>query len=140
MGRATKACIDNQEKNLLNSNISPTCPHNMVHFGPLTAESCSGVWCTPANFNGFRRLGSVTARHSSSGLQRNFAALNIGRAAITLGIGPHSSYDMLRHVLSFSYLSKSVVDSTDFYGCLFISAYFCTLYIVRPPVHKVLIC
>ena len=42
---------------------------------------------------------------------------------------------MLSHVLSFSYLSKSVVDSTDFYGCLFISACFCTLYIVRPPVR-----
>jgi len=28
------------EKNLLNSNdISSTCPHNMVKFGPLTAES-----------------------------------------------------------------------------------------------------
>jgi len=26
------------EKNLLNSNISSTCSHNMVNFGPLTAE------------------------------------------------------------------------------------------------------
>ena len=26
------------EKNLLNSNISSTCPHNMVNFGPLAAE------------------------------------------------------------------------------------------------------
>jgi len=26
------------EKNLLNSNISATCPHNMVNFDPLTAE------------------------------------------------------------------------------------------------------
>jgi len=25
-------------KNLLNSNTSSTCPHNMVNFGPLTAE------------------------------------------------------------------------------------------------------
>jgi len=25
-------------KNLLNSNTSPSCPHNMVNFGPLTAE------------------------------------------------------------------------------------------------------
>jgi len=24
-------------KNLLNSNVSPTCPHNMVNFGPLAA-------------------------------------------------------------------------------------------------------
>ena len=26
------------EKNLLSSNISSTCPHNMVNFGPLAAE------------------------------------------------------------------------------------------------------
>ena len=42
------------EKNTLNSSISPTCPHNMVNFGPLTAETRSGVWGTPANFDGFR--------------------------------------------------------------------------------------
>ena len=32
---ATKARIDNRKKNLLNSNISPTHPHNMVNFGIL---------------------------------------------------------------------------------------------------------
>ena len=26
----------------------------MANFGPLTAEIGSGVWGTPANFNGFR--------------------------------------------------------------------------------------
>jgi len=49
---ATKARIDNR-KNTLNSNISPTCPYNMVNFGLLTAEIVSLVWGTPANFNGF---------------------------------------------------------------------------------------
>jgi len=39
-------------KNLLNSNISSICPHNMVNFGPLTAEISWRVWGTPANFNG----------------------------------------------------------------------------------------
>ena len=135
----------------------------MANFGLLTTEIGSGVWGTPANFNGFRVLpsllqrrrlpednqtlhdvwpspglvhytfffwggalaphiilpgakftlcsslafaytGSVTARHSSIGRQPNFAALYngitelsqrappiFGRAAITLGIGPHSS-------------------------------------------------
>jgi len=52
---ATKACIDNW-KNVLSSNTSSTCPHNMVNFGPLTAEISLGVWGTPANFNGFRVL------------------------------------------------------------------------------------
>jgi len=40
-------------KNLLNSSICYTCPHNMVNFGPLTAEIGWQVWSTPANFNGF---------------------------------------------------------------------------------------
>jgi len=125
-------------KKMLNSNNTSTCPHNIMYFGPLTAEIGWRVWGTPSNFNGFRvlasllhrrrstevnqtshdvwpspgwytiytisgscppngiltrakftlrpsleffHIGSVTARHSSS-----------GRAAIALGIGPHSSY------------------------------------------------
>ena len=39
---ATKAYIDNR-KNLLSSNISSTCPHNMVNFGPQAAEIVSLV-------------------------------------------------------------------------------------------------
>ena len=138
---AIKAYIDNRKK-LLNSNISSTCPHNMVNVGPLAAEIGSLVWGTPANFNRFRvwrhyctdvaqrrptklctmfghllrwytiytfsgalgpdgilpgaiftsrsslafsYIGSVTARHSSSGRQPNFAAwykeLNYGTFA-----------------------------------------------------------
>jgi len=56
---ATKARIDNQKKNLLNNNISPTCPYNMVNFGPLAAEIVSLVWGTPANFIGFRVLAAL---------------------------------------------------------------------------------
>jgi len=37
-------------------------PHNMVNLGPLTAEIGSGVWGTPANFNGFRVLASLLQR------------------------------------------------------------------------------
>jgi len=50
---ATKAHIDNRKKNLLNSNTSSTCPHNMVNLGLLPAEICWRVWGTPTNFNGF---------------------------------------------------------------------------------------
>jgi len=39
---------------MLSSNISSTCPHNMVKFGSITAESDWRVWGTPADFNGFR--------------------------------------------------------------------------------------
>jgi len=55
---ATKAHIDNW-KNVLNSNVSPTCPHNIVNFGPLAAEIRWRVWSTPTNFNGFRVLAAL---------------------------------------------------------------------------------
>jgi len=55
----TKAHIGNWKKNLLNINISSTYRHNMVTFGSLTAEIGSGVWATPANFNGFRVLAAL---------------------------------------------------------------------------------
>jgi len=32
----TKAHIDNRKKNLLSSNISSTCPHNMVNLRPTS--------------------------------------------------------------------------------------------------------
>ena len=84
-------------KSLLNIDTSSTCPHNMVNFGLLTAEICWRVWGTPAcKFQRISRVGSVIARHSSSGRQPNCgvqqrAAPIFDRAAITLGIGPHSS-------------------------------------------------
>jgi len=44
-------------------------------------------------------IGSVTARHSSTGREPNFAALSkFDRATITLGIGPHSSYSYSCHL------------------------------------------
>jgi len=45
--------------NLLSSNTSFACPLTMVNFGALTAEIHSGVWGTPANFNGFRVLAAL---------------------------------------------------------------------------------
>jgi len=51
--------ISTIEKNLLSSNISFNCPHNMVNFGPLAAEIGPVVWGTPANFNGFRVLAAL---------------------------------------------------------------------------------
>jgi len=47
-------------KKLLSSNTSYTCLRNMVNFGTLTAtEIGSGLWGTPANFNGFCVLAAV---------------------------------------------------------------------------------
>jgi len=81
---ATKECIDNRKK-MLSSNTSSTCSHNMVHFGPLTADIGSGVWGTACKFKRVSRLGSVTALHSSSGRQPNLAALNRGRHLYSAG-------------------------------------------------------
>jgi len=72
------------EKKLLNSNIFPSCPHNMVNFGPLAAEILSLVWGTPDNFNGFRVLavllhGTLVVDVSQT------AALNRGRHLYSAG-------------------------------------------------------
>jgi len=40
-------------KTLLNSNISSTCPHNMVNSQTQMSEISWWVWGTPANFNRF---------------------------------------------------------------------------------------
>jgi len=47
------------EKNSLSSDISSTCPHNMVKFGALAAEIDPVVWGTPANFNRFLVLAAL---------------------------------------------------------------------------------
>jgi len=56
---ATKAHIDNWKKNLLSSNISSRCPHNMANFGPLVGEIGLPVWGTSANFNWLRVLAAL---------------------------------------------------------------------------------
>ena len=55
----------------------------MVNFGLLAAEIVSGVWGTPATFNGFRVLAALL--QSSSERQPNFAALNRGRHLYSAG-------------------------------------------------------
>ena len=93
---AAEACIDNRKKNLLNTDTSHTCPHNMVNFDLLAAGIVSLVWGTPANFNGFCVLAAllhgtlVWASAKLCGVEQRAAPI-FGRATITLGIGPHSS-------------------------------------------------
>jgi len=79
-------------KKLLNSNISPTCPYNMVNFGPLAAEIVSLVWSTPANFNWFRVLAAL--------LHGQTAALNRGRHLYSAG---RPSRWALAHISSIAY-------------------------------------
>ena len=80
----TKARIDNRKKNLFSSNISPTCPHNMVNFGPLAAEIVSLVWGTPGNFNGFRVLAALLHGTLVVGVSQT-AALNRRRHLYSAG-------------------------------------------------------
>ena len=66
----------------------------MANFGPLAAEIVSLVLGTPANFNGFRVLAALLHGTLVVGVSPNCgveqrASPVFGRAAITLGIGPH---------------------------------------------------
>jgi len=71
-------------KNILSSNISSTCPYNIVNFGPLAAEILSLVWGTPANFNGFRVLAALLHSTLLVGVSQT-AALNGGRHLYSAG-------------------------------------------------------
>ena len=68
----------------------------MVNIGPLAAEIFSLVWGTPGNFNGFPNFpvlaallhGTLVVSISQTGVEQRAPPI-FGRAAITLGIGPH---------------------------------------------------
>jgi len=96
---ATKACIDNRKKNLLSSNISPTCPHNMMNFGPLAADIVSLVWGTPGNFHWFRVLAALLYGTLVVGVSKT-AALNRGRHLYSAG---RPSRWALAHISSINY-------------------------------------
>ena len=72
------------KKNLLSSNISPTCLHNMVNFSPFAAEIVSLVWGTPGNFNGFRVLAALLHGTLVLGVSQT-ASLNRGRHLYSAG-------------------------------------------------------
>jgi len=91
---ATKARIDNRKKNLLNSNISLTCPHIMVNFVPLVAEIGLPVWGTPANFNRFHVLAALLHGTLVVGVSQTLWRWTEGATYIQQGshhIGRHSS-------------------------------------------------
>jgi len=68
--------------------------HNTVNISPLAAEIGPVVWGTPANFNRFRVLAAllhgtvVVGVSQTCGVEQRVPPI-FGRAAITLGIGPH---------------------------------------------------
>jgi len=84
-------------KNLLNSNVSPTCPYSMVKFDPPAAEIGWQVWGISANFNGFRVLaalqhGTRVVAVSQSLRRRTEGATYIRQGGHHVGYWPHSSF------------------------------------------------
>jgi len=73
-------------------------------LGALAAEIDPVVWGTHANFNAFRILAAllhgtrVLGVSHTAALNRGRAPPILGRAAITLGIGPHSSFNLFLYV------------------------------------------
>ena len=69
----------------------------MVNFGPLVAEISPVVWGTPVNLTGFafwQHYSTVLQLWASAkfcGVEQRAPPI-FGRAAIMLGIGPHSSF------------------------------------------------
>jgi len=59
-----------QTEKMLNSNVSPRCPHNMVNFSTLAAEICWRIWGT--HFNGFRVLALLLQRRRSPEANQTF--------------------------------------------------------------------
>jgi len=94
---ATEACIDNREKP-----VKQQClPHMSSQYGELRPTSDWDLLASfghPCKFQRVLCLGSVTARHSSSGRQPNFAALNRGRHLYSAG---RPSRWALAHISSY---------------------------------------
>jgi len=91
---ATKACIDSRKKYLLNSNISPTklwptsgWDHfvSLGHPSKFQRLSSWQHYCTVLQYWASAKLCGVEQR----------ATPIFGRAAIMLGIGPHSSFYLI---------------------------------------------
>jgi len=109
-------------KNWLSSNISPTCSHNMVNFGPLAAEILSLVWGTTGNFNGFRVLAALLHGTLVVGVSQT-AALNRGRHLYSAGL---PSRWALAHISSLNVFCvcwqsniQCLNEKTQFLGFLF---------------------
>jgi len=105
-----------RKKNLLSSNISPTCPHSMVNFGPLAAEIVSLVWGDPGNFNGFRVLAALLHGTIVVGVSQT-AALNRERHLYSAG---RPSRWALAHISSlFSFYKLEAIILKCMNKCLY---------------------
>jgi len=90
---ATKAYVDNRKK-LVKQQYLPCMSPQYGELRPTSGWDPFVSLAHPMYFQRVSRLGSVTARHSSSGRQPNCGVEQrappiFGRAVITLGIGPY---------------------------------------------------
>ena len=102
---ATKARIDNWKKHVKQQYLLQMSPQ----YGELRLSSgwdLSARLGHPCKFQLVSRLGSVTARHSSSGRQPNCAALNRGRHLYSAG---RPSRWALAHICSYICLRVSKI-------------------------------
>jgi len=88
------------KKNLLSNNISSTCSHNMVNFGPLATEIGPVVWAPlqiSTGFASWQRYCTCTALYILVGVSQT-AALNTGRHLYSAG---RPSRWALAHISSY---------------------------------------
>jgi len=81
---ATKAHIDNREKSVKQQCL-PDLSSQYCELQPTSGWDLLASLGHPCKFQQVSRLGSVSARHSSSGRQTNCAALNRGRHLYSAG-------------------------------------------------------
>jgi len=81
---ANKTRIDNWKKLIRQQYLFHMSPQ-YGELRPTSGSDRSGSLRHPCKFQRVSRLGSVTTRHSSSGRQPNFAALNRGRHLYSAG-------------------------------------------------------
>ena len=98
---ATKACIDNRKKRVKQRYL----PHMSSQFGELNGWDLLASLGHPCKFQRVSHLGSVTARHSSSGRQPN-QTLNRGRHLYSAG---RPSRWALAHISSYLVFLKYVL-------------------------------
>jgi len=107
-----------------NSNTFPTCPYNMVNFGPLATEIGSLVWGTPTNFDGFRVLATLLHGTLEVGVSQTLRRWTAGRPS--LWALAHILVYPCGFYLSSSFLWPPCVADADiiFSSCGFLSFFF----------------
>jgi len=97
-------------ENMLSSNISSTCLHNMVNFGLLAAEIAPVVWGTPANFNGLRVLAALLHGSQVVGVSQTLRRWTEGAAYVRQG--DHQ----VGHILVSHYVGHASTTVTNYIG------------------------